>query len=203
MSCAVSASDLVPPGRIDSRGHYLIYLHGAILETQGRNASHPKFGKYDYDGIVRAFAERGFVVLSEVRDAGTTLDYADRVREAVRKLRESGVSASHITVMGHSKGGRLTIEAALRLASADLRYVILAGCFSEIPGDLNGRFLSIYDSSDRIASSCKGKLHGGEGFHLTEKVLHKGLGHGLFFQPREIWIDPAVSFARGRGDDGR
>ncbi len=199
----VHAADLLPPKPVDPNARYLFYLHGAILETQGKGANHPRFGRYDYDGIVKAFEDRGFVVLSEVRKAGTTLDYANRVRDAVFNLRKSGVPDSRITIMGHSKGGRIAIEAARRLASPELRYAILAGCFREISGDLEGRFLSLYDSSDRIASSCKGKIHGGKRFQITEKVLDKGLGHGLFFRPRDVWIDPVVVFAQGGGENGR
>ena len=138
---------------------YLIYLHGAIIETQGRRPTHPEYGVYEYDQILDALAARGFQVISEARPAGTKVPaYAEKVAGQVRALVEAGVPADHIAVAGHSKGAMITLGASSLLDLPGVRYVVMAGCFrggSPIRGiHLSGHILSIYDESDRLAGSC-------------------------------------------------
>src|SRR4051812_32391537 len=84
---------------------YVFYLHGAIVEDQGPQGVSPRFGRYDYPGILDAFRRRGFTLVSEVRPRGTDPGaYADRVVAAVRALVARGTPASRITVIGASKG---------------------------------------------------------------------------------------------------
>jgi len=108
------------PDTVDPQADYLLYLHGRIIETQGRRPTHPTFGVYEYDAILEDFARRGFQVLSEARPADTrTADYAEKVAAQVRRLVEAGVAPEHITVAGFSKGGMITIatSSVLRLAA--------------------------------------------------------------------------------------
>ena len=40
------------PETVDAEGDYLLYLHGRIIEVQGRRPTHPAFGVYEYDAIL-------------------------------------------------------------------------------------------------------------------------------------------------------
>ncbi len=37
------------PDSIDLNARYVFYLHGRIIEVQGRRPTHPEFGVYEYD----------------------------------------------------------------------------------------------------------------------------------------------------------
>jgi dienelactone hydrolase len=184
------------PAKPDPSVRYVFYLHGRILETQGRQAVSPDFGRYEYDAILGALAARGFTVISEVRMGDAGQEFVDKVAGQVRRLRQAGVPATHIGVVGASKGGGLTLRVSSAVADPDIAYVVLAGCGGgsvERAPTLAGRILSIYDAADRFNPSC------GETFarapQLTgrhEIVVKLGLDHGLLYKPHADWIDPAV-----------
>ena len=68
------------PEHPNPAARYLIYLHGSIIQTQGRRPTHPDYGVYEYDEILDALAARGFQVISEARPAGTKVPaYAEKV----------------------------------------------------------------------------------------------------------------------------
>ena len=193
----------VVPETPDPAAHYLIYLHGSIIETQGRRPTHPDYGVYEYDEILDALAARGFQVISEARPAGTKVPaYAEKVAAQVRALVAAGVPAGHIGVAGHSKGGLITVGASSLLDPVDfagVRYVVMAGCFrggSPIRGlRLSGHILSIYDEADRLAGSCDTIFANAPGAEETnEIILHKGLGHGAFYRPMDEWLDPLTAW---------
>lgn len=207
---AALAEDLKDgPGRIyddvpaapDAGARWLIYLHGAIVERQGRDAVSPDFGRYEYDAILEALAARGFQVVSEIRgeDAGSA--FVDRVVEQVGRLRAAGVPAERITIVGASLGGFLALEAAARLGHPGLSVVVLAGCgpsLGALAPDLRGRVLSIYDAADRSDRSCQPLLATAAGLSAgREIVLHLGVGHGLLYRPRAEWLDPVRAWPRG------
>jgi hypothetical protein len=188
------------PASIDPAARYLIYLHGRILEVQGRQAVSPDFGKYEYDAILKALADKGLVVISELRGPDTGPAYAKKVAAQVRKLVAGGVPANHITVAGFSKGGLLARATAVELADPAVNFVIMAGC-GRGPDDagaarLKGRLLSLYDESDEMAGSCQRLF--GPGMQTKEVKLTTGLRHGLFFRPRADWIDLVADWARPR-----
>jgi pimeloyl-ACP methyl ester carboxylesterase len=198
------------PKAVDPTRRHLFYLHGAWIEHNGLERPHPRHGRYEYQAIVGTLVERGFVVISEVRKGETdTATYAGKVAAQVRRLLEEGVPPSHITVIGHSKGGSLALIAATELQEETVNFVIMAGCGKRGSGfgrsferflearaaRLRGRFLSIYDASDGIAGSC------GEAFERAaiaksrEVVLQTGRGHALFWSPKAVWIDEVVEWA--------
>jgi metallo-beta-lactamase class B len=187
----------VPPAP-DPAARYVFYVHGRILETQGRNASSPDFGPYAYDAILRALASHGPTVISEVRHGNAGDAWVGHLVEQVRRLRKAGVPARNIAIVGASKGGALTLKAAARLAEPELSYIVLAGCGEHtraLGPKLQGRVLSIYDAGDRYAPSCKptfaaaGKLAAHQ-----EIVLELGLDHGLLYTPRKEWVEPAIAW---------
>jgi hypothetical protein len=198
------------PAAIDKQAKYLFYMHGKIVEDEGRYASHPVYGPYQYDAIVDALAARGFVVISEVRDYVAKGAYARKVAGQVKKLLAAGVAPANITVIGHSKGGFIAMLASAIIGNPDLNFVNMAGCgkgtrfggsfrkfVAKDASRLQGRILSLYDGSDEIAGSCRGAFEKAAGnVESKEIVFDTGKGHGLFYSPEKIWIDEVVRWAK-------
>lgn len=197
------------PDTVDPDARYLLYLHGAIIETQGRRPTHPELGVYEYDRILEALAAEGFQVISEARPAGTEVPaYAAQVAGQVHRLVDAGVPPEHIAVAGHSKGGMITIGASSLLDLPDVRFVILAGCFGGISRvrdvPLSGHVLSIYDATDHLAGSCAPLFEqaaaAGKGPVSSEEIeIDTGHGHGAFYEPRDAWVVPMVRWLKEEG----
>jgi len=189
------------PDRVDPKAHYLFYLHGKIVEDEGIAATHPKFGKYEYENILAAFREKGFVIISEVRPRGTDVrQYADKLASQVKTLLDRGASPRRITLVGASKGGAIVALASSLIRNKDVNVVILADCFKpmmdEHAVDLWGRILSIYDASDTLGGSCRPLVEKSTGVStFKEIVLTVDLGHGMLYKPMKEWVDPAVEWA--------
>jgi hypothetical protein len=195
-ACAAAAS----PQADDKR--YLFYLHGQIIEDQGPKGVSPVHGPYDYDGIIDAFRERGFEVVSEVRPHGTDPSvYADKVVGQVRDLLAQGVAPSRIGVVGASKGSVIAILASTRLREPDVRYVVLANCndwlIRTFDPHLTGHVLSIYEASDDVGGTC-GPLaeRSPQLQEYRELRLDTGLGHGIVYRPLDLWGGPAADWSR-------
>jgi hypothetical protein len=189
------------PAEIDQHARHLIYLHGAIIETQGVRPTHPRFGVYEYEEIIEVLAARGFVVISEARPAGTEGKvYAATVVDQVRELLAAGVSPDHVTVVGFSKGGGIAIAASSMLANDDVNFIFMAACNPWLDSHpeivARGRLLSIRESSDDLVGSCEGFFKRSPSPHdHIEIVLELGGGHGAFYRPNPEWIDPVVEWA--------
>jgi len=188
------------PSPVDPQGRYVLYLHGRILEEQGRDAVSPDFGRYEYDAVLRALADRGFTVIGEVRPKGTGPEYARRVAGQVRRLIDAGVPPANVTVLGASKGGWLTLLTAAELGQDEVRYAVLAGCGRDTVGlgpRLRGRILSVYDEKDRFRPSCQATFERAPRLRgQKELVVHTGLDHGLLYSPRPEWLDPVTDWIR-------
>jgi hypothetical protein len=187
---------------------HLFYLHGKIIEDQGISRPHSeKFGYYEYEKILEAFRRRGFVVHSEMRPPHTAvLAYAEKVAGEVRKLLRSGVPPGHISVVGASKGGMITIFVSALLQNRDINFVFISSCYNALLQNLKdsgmhvaGSILSIYDSADDTGcgscqrffdSAAEGKLK-----RSREIVLHMGLGHGILYRPLPEWLEPTAEWA--------
>jgi len=188
------------PELLNPSAHYLIYLHGAIVEAQGMHAVSPKFGPYEYAEILQTFADRGFIVISEARTLNTNPNvFAHHVAEQVRHLLDGGVPEEHITVMGFSKGGAIALLASGELPHDRINWIVEASCgpwITKLP-DLvpHGRILSIYDSADDIVSSCGDLFKRMKETSMTrEIVLDVGKGHGTFYTPDPAWVEKAVEW---------
>ncbi|MEG3193874.1 hypothetical protein SNE32_16765, partial [Lysobacter sp. D1-1-M9] len=46
---------------------HIVYLHGKIVQQQGRNAVSPEYGPYEFDEIVEALGEGGARVHAPIR----------------------------------------------------------------------------------------------------------------------------------------
>jgi len=204
-SCMQSKYDFIhssTPKNINPKSYYLFFMHGKIVEKKGIPASSRKYGDYEYHAMLDSFASNGFNVISEARSSGTDIyDYAYNVAEQVEQLIESGVPASHITVSGFSKGGRMTLVVSSLLNNKDIRYVVLAGCRSSdlenFNLNLSGKVLSILDSNDDRFESCSEIYsEGKDNLHSREIILNIGDGHGVFYTPMTEWLTPLIAWAK-------
>ena len=192
-----------PPEIADSGAHYLFYLHGGIVEgSDGRPVSE-QYGPYEYRAIVDRFDEAGFVVISEIRSGSDSVgEYADRVVGWIQQLREAGVPAGHIAVVGASMGGMIAVHVSSRLADPQLRFTFVAGLFSRQADDagvqLAGHILSIHDADDVSDIEPARFIDGNPRVTSSEVIVtDTGLGHGLLYTPHPLWIDPAIRWSGG------
>lgn len=204
MSYAKPASNELPSA-IDPSARYLFFLHNYYVETQGPN------GACKYYDILKAFESKCFTVISEVR-SGKIIpsEYAKKIVRQVRRLLSAGVSPERIFIAGHSKGAVIALCVASQLKNPKIGYIIMAGCeiktLAQAYPDftqLKGNFLSIYASSDSIASSCQNVFSNSIiGTCYQEITLKSNEGHRLFFEPKDIWIDPLMDWISQRENHG-
>jgi hypothetical protein len=205
-----------PPVNPGKNEKYLFYLHGIQVELQGPDSWSDHFSKtYAYTDIVNNFKRRGYVVISELRPEGTVpIDYAMKISAQISRLLKAGVPGNNIAVVGHSRGGFMSLLIRRNLNNPDLKIVVLAGCALEgtnsVAGTnprsgynwylentidhLHGRMLSIYDSSDEWFGSCQETFDLNKGLEAQEIVLHTGEGHGVFYDPDPAWVNPVINW---------
>lgn len=202
------------PATIDPSSKFLFFLHGKFAEFYGPNSIHPNFGIYDYHGNVRAFAKHDFVVISEIRCNKTNpYRYAGKVARQVKTLLANCVSPENITVAGFGKGGLIAIYTSARLKNPDVKFVVMSGCSSKgvrfrrthinyvnlLSPLFQGHFLSIHDVSDVKCNICHRVFDvASEKITFKEVIVKEGLARGLFYQPREAWIEPVVEWIKNK-----
>ena len=188
------------PKSPDPRAHYVIYLHGRIIEEQGPRPTHPDWGVYEYQKILETLAAPGRTVISEQRRAGTDMDqYAEHVAGQVRKLLAAKVPAENIAVVGFSKGGGIATRASSLLKNDKVNFVFLAACgngdFSRSTLDVRGRILSIYEASDEMGQPCAQLFAKSKGTGERKEIkIQTGKQHGAFYQPRKEWTVPLLAW---------
>ena len=202
LSLTACATASAPP----ENPRYLYYMHGKIIEDSGPEGVSPRFGPYDYAGIIRAFERAGLSVVSEVRPKGTDVSsYAEKVVSDVRSKLAAGVPASSITIVGASKGSVIAMLVSSRLRNDEIRYVFLANCNDWMERTFAPRFtgevLSIYDASDDIGQSCRPIAQRSPALKRFEEMrLETGLGHGVVYRPLAVWINPATRWAKSTAE---
>jgi predicted esterase len=202
--CVVSPSlaDYPPygmPSAIDPSASYLFFFHNYYVETKGTD------GDCKYFDILKAFADKGFIVISEIRPKdASVVEYAKKATANIQKLLDAGVPPENITVAGHSKGGVIAIQVASLLEKPKVNYVIMAGCgiaglekaYPDF-GRLNGNFLSVYATSDKVAGSCSTAFSQAKQDVLIKEIaFENAAGHQLFFKPTDDWFEPVVSWLK-------
>jgi Phospholipase/Carboxylesterase len=204
----VFSGDIVKdlPGTIDPGNKYLFFLHGNIVEEKGVvSAKSKEYGFYEYKKILKVLSEHGFTVISEARGSETTIKpYAQKIAAQVAMLVEKGVPPKNITVAGFSKGGKITLVSSSLIANESVNYVVLAGCIrkshefiDKFALDLKGRVLSIVDYNDKLFSSCENMFKNSTGgLEHKELILKVGSGHGVFYTPKDLWLQPMMDWIR-------
>lgn len=187
------------PSAINPAANYLFYFHNYYVETKGTD------GDCKYFDILKAFTDRGFIVISEIRpkDASVT-EYAKKATANIQKLLDAGIPPENITVAGHSKGGVIAIQVASLLEKPKVNYVIMAGC--SIKGleksypdysRLKGNLLSVYATSDKVAGSCSAVFSQSKKDVSTKEIaLESAAGHQLFFKPTDVWLEPVMGWLK-------
>ena len=191
------------PDKIDTKAKFLFYLHGRIVEIKGIRPISEKYGAYEYEKIIEALKNRGFIVISEARSRNTHAgQYAQKLVSRVNRLLQAGVPPSNITVVGASKGAFIAMIVSTMLQNKEVNFVFLAGCSDSIRKfDLNfyGNILSIYDEKDQLVGSCQSFFKQSTGINRYKEIMLKiGTGHGIVYKPLKEWIDPVVQWTKGK-----
>lgn len=196
-----SAASLAPADE-----YYLFYLHGRIVEEQGAEAVSERFGPYAYQEILQVFADRGFVVRSEVRKKNTDVhEYANRLTNQIEKLLDKKVAPQRITVVGASKGAMIAMLTSTKLQNPDVNFVLIAGCSDwaekNLTINLCGRILSIFEKSDELGRSCQAIFSASSCKPIIQEIeLDTGKEHGMLYQPLPEWVEPTVRWAQSTTD---
>lgn len=181
---------------VQNKKKYVYYLHGRIIEIQGKDAVSPEYGKYEFDSIVMALSAREQIVIAEVRTENVDyLDYSNKVSTEIDSLINMGVKPIDITIIGASKGAIIASHIS-NINLNPINYVLLAGNneYQEKNNNwkFHGQVLCFYDLSDSIAGSnydyWKNKDNYTTKFEQIELKTH--LGHGFLYKPLNDWIEP-------------
>lgn len=215
-----------PPAAIDPGKKYLFFLHGLSVEQQGPDAYSREFQKVNQTtAVAQTLANLGYIVLTEARQKGTRVQaYSEKITRQVQQLITAGVVPKNIALVGHSKGGYIAIAAATKLANPDISYALLAGCtlptvrnisgvdaratyetlVAAPQGQLVGRFLSLYDSTDAWMGTCEALKAANPKIDMHEMTLQSGLpagmGHSLFYAPEPVWINPLKAWLKDKAE---
>jgi len=210
------------PDAPDTNAHYVFYMHGLFPENRGADAFHQPYNKrYETTALAKAFSENGFTLITEIRKQGTKIeDYANKVAAQIKKLTDAGVSPSNIAVVGHSKGGVITLVTSSVAGHEGVSYVVLSGCalpttisignerpredyvrfIEKYAAGAKGRMLSLFDAEDDITKTCKEFSDVASGLKFEEQELktgaRRGYGHAIFYSPDPKWFDIAVKWIK-------
>ena len=214
-ACLAGQSSVLsePPQNPTKEQRFLFFMHASWVERAGLDRPHPEYGRYEYGKIVKAFSEKGFTMISEVRTRRVDTEaYSQKIVGQINELLQKGVLPENVTVTGHSKGGHMALLVAAILNQPKVNFVIMAGggrkgtrfgvgfqrFVNQWAASLQGRILSLFDESDRIADSCKEAFDRDDKQTLKsrETVFYTGKGHGLFYTPDSLWVDQVIEWAR-------
>jgi pimeloyl-ACP methyl ester carboxylesterase len=196
------------PRKVDKKARYLIYLSGFIVEAGNTRPTSPKYGVYEYEKILEALRQGGFVVISEAREQTHDIEaYARKVAGRVRLLLDAGVPPQNITVVGASQGGWIGMLASTYLKNRSLNFVVIGACGADDPFlrllDLHGNVLFIAEQTDRFPiAKCQRYRDDATGLGASELlVTNTGQAHGFLYRPLREWVEPTIAWAR-RPDGG-
>lgn len=179
----------------------IFYLHGRIVELQGRHAVDQAngYGAYQYDAILDSLKRGNNSIFSELRPPSTEIkSYAKKIAGQIDSLLKTGMPANRITIVGASKGARIAMEISNFMKNKELNFVFMAGCYEEEDvSETNwyGNILSIYESSDKASSCQNHQLHSQGINHYKEIALQTGLKHGFIFKPMSEWLAPVLQWS--------
>lgn len=181
---------------------HIIYLHGRIVELQGKAAFSEAHGKYELDSILDALGAENNKVFCELRPENTeTPEYAQKLSRSIDSMISSGITPEKITVIGASKGA-IIAAATSDINQQPVNYVLMGGNNSTIEQQndwhFHGRILCIYDPSDTIAGKNYDywKARSPQAIAFEQIALNEKLGHGFLYRPLPAWTVPALKWAR-------
>ena len=194
------------PETIDANARWLFYLHGRIIEDQGKlRPVSPQYGVYEYEEILNAFKRENFIVVSEARPKDTDVkQYAQKVVGQIKRLLGAGVKPQQITVVGASKGASIAMQISTDLKNRNVSFVFMgahpAHCddlvLKDSAFDFHGRVLTIYEASDD-SQTCQEFFDKSSGLSKKKEIeLKTGLKHGFLYRPLKEWVGPAIDWAK-------
>jgi hypothetical protein len=179
---------------------HIFYIHGRIIEQQGKNAISEKFGKYEFDSIISAIEVENSIVHYEIRKKNVEpRNYANKVSKQIDSLIKSGIKPIDITVIGASKGAIIASNIS-DINESQINYVFLAGNneYQENNNEwkFHGQVLCIYDLSDGIAGKNYSHWKNKENFttKFEQLEIETNLGHGFLYKPLRVWTEPAKTW---------
>lgn len=184
------------PEQLNTQARYVFYSHGYIVEGTNPTPVHPRWGEYNYPGVLEALASTGAIVISEHRAKNTNpFDQANKLKQQVERLIASGIDPSHISLVGFSRGGFITAIASHYLNNPNLNFAILAACDQSLAANkditLHGKLFTMFETSDSVGSCNKIVARAGNRVTEFEEVsISTGLEHGAFYRPITQWVAP-------------
>lgn len=181
---------------------HIFYIHGRIIEIQGKNAISEEFGKYEFDNIIKAIKVENSIVHAEIRNTNVDVkEYAHYVSKQIDSLIKTGVQPIDITVIGASKGA-IIASTISNINTNAINYVLVAGNNEDQEKnndwEFHGQVLGIYDASDKIAGKkydhWKNKKNHSTKFEQLE--LKTNLGHGFLYKPLKDWTQPTKNWIK-------
>lgn len=181
---------------------HIIYLHGRIIELQGKAAFSEEYGKYELDSILDALKEGNAKVYCELRPESTEVPaYAQKLSRMIDSMVRTGIAPQAISVIGASKGALIAATTS-SINSQPVNYVLMGGNNNTIEQQndwhFHGRVLCIYDPSDTIAGKNYDywKARSTELKAFKQIGLNENLGHGFLYRPLLSWTIPALKWTR-------
>lgn len=188
----------------DKEKTYVFYSHGFIVEGNDPKPVHPRWGEYDFPAVTQALAKSGFEVIAYHRPKGLEFKaYAKKLAQQVNTLLEYGVPAHKITLLGFSRGGRITAHASHWLANENINTVIMAGCGGWVNNNepwvqINGSFLSVVEASDNVGT-CQLLKNRSKNVPIYDEInINTGKEHGAFYTPVPAWLNPVTEWITHR-----
>ncbi|SRX76108.1 alpha/beta hydrolase [Aequorivita antarctica] len=174
----------------------IFYIHGRIIEQQGKNAFSEEFGIYELDSIISALKFEKSKVYYEIRKENVEpRAYAIKISKQIDSLIHVGIKPTNITVIGASKGAIIASNIS-DLNLNPINYVFLAGNneYQETNNNwkFHGQVLCIYELSDSIAGKNYDYWKNSENYttKFEQLELKTNLGHGFLYKPLDVWIKP-------------
>ncbi len=181
---------------------HIIYLHGRIVELQGKAAFSEEHGKYELDSILVALKNGNAQVYCELRPENTEVTpYAQKVSRMIDSMIRTGIVPKDISVIGASKGALIAATTS-NINAQPINYILMGGNNTTIEQEndwrFHGRILCIYDPSDTIAGKNYDhwKARSPEAKAFEQIKLSEKLGHGFLYHPLPSWTVPAIKWTR-------
>ncbi len=183
---------------------HIIYLHGRIVELQGKAAFSEEYGKYELDSILDALKEGNAQVYCELRPENTEVPaYAQKLSRMIDSMVLTGIAPGDISVIGASKGALIAATTS-SINPQPVNYVLMGGNNTTIEQQndwhFHGRVLCIYDSSDTIAGKNYDywKVRSPEAIAFQQLEVSERRGHGFLYRPLKAWTVPALNWTRNQ-----
>ena len=194
-SCIANHIDVNFPSEIKSNEKYVFYSHGYIVEGKNPTPINPRWGMYDFPKIKKLLSDDSYNLIAYHRPKDTDpRAFAKKLTENAITLINKGVKPENITFIGFSRGGAITILTSNYLGSAQVNFVILAGCSTFVKNnpelEVFGNIFSVFETSDGVGS-CQFLIDRSKSVQSFEEIsISTGQEHGAFYNPLPEWVIP-------------